>query len=186
MPLLPLLLVTALGAGASAATDPHPAPWYLPRSLSLGVFLNDPIVAPHVRLSWEVGLIEQPRNHLVGLLSVGSGFGVGLPAGMEAHFQHVLMGGLGYRSTRGWWHWGFSAGAGPLWYRTGFGPGSLYGFESRVVGYSEATARLGLLAASHLVIGLQGGYAAVWAPSPYFRGDVYAGGIAIALFADWR
>ncbi len=190
MHVLALALASALAVEVSgpetSAREQHPAPWYLPRTASVGFFFNPPSVSVNVRLAWEIGVIEQPRNHLVMLLQAGTATALSLPFGIKELYQHVGLVGFGFRSTRELFHWGFTIMTGPLWYRASYLPSFPYNFESRVVTYSEATAQAGLHVAKHLVVGLYAGYAAPWDVSTRFPASAYTGGFTAGLFADWR
>jgi hypothetical protein len=150
------------------------------------MFVNPPAITMDVRLGWELGVIEQPRNHLIIEVQVGTGTAVTFPLGIRAIYQHVAMLGFGYRSTREVFHWGFSVMTGPLWYRAAYNPGVPFRFESRVVTYSEATVQFGFKAAAHLIVGVYGGYGAPWDVSNRFPATIYTGGPTFGLFADWR
>ncbi len=191
MHVLALALASALAveiSGPETSTrETHPVPFYVPRTASVGFFFNPPnAVSLGVRIAWEVGVIEQPRNHLVILLQLGTATAISLPVGMKALYQHVAMLGFGYRSTRELFHWGFTIMTGPLWYRAAYRPDYPYNFESRFVTYSEATAQAGLKLAKHLVVGIYAGYGAPWDMSTRFPASFYTGGFTAGVFADWR
>ncbi len=181
-----LTLALALLAAPEEQAPAHPAPWFLPRSATLGLFFNSPVVTPHARLSWELGLVEQPHNDFVFTVQVGSGVGTALPEGMAELYQHLALAGLGYRSTRTVFHWGFTFTAGTLWYRASWVRGSPLRFDNRVIGYTEATARAGVKLAEHFIIGVQAGYSAPMTINRNFPANVYTGGVAVGLFLDWR
>ena len=191
MHVLALALASALAVEISgpdaSAKETHPVPFYVPRTASLGVFVNPfKAVSLDVRIAWELGVVEQPRNHLVVLIQVGTSTAISLPLGLRALYQHVGMLGIGYRSTRELFHWGFSIMTGPLWYRASYTPDYPYDFESRFTTYSEVTAQAGLKLAKHLIVGVYVGYGAPWDMSPRFPGSFYTGGFTAGLFADWR
>ncbi len=190
MHVLALALASALAVEISgpdtAERETHPIPWYVPRTFSLGLFINPPVATPHFRIGWEIGVLEQPRNHLVALWQIGSGTGASLPPGFKGLYQHVAIVGVGYRSTREVFHWGFTVTFGALWYRASFVPGSVYQFENRVLSYSEAHAQAGWRVLDHLVIGVYAGYASPWDVSIRFPGNIYTGGPLFGFFADWR
>ncbi len=191
MHVLALALASALaveiaGPEASAREAAHPAPWYLPRTVSTGLVINHPAISVDVRLAWEIGVIEQPRNHLVIMLAVGTGTVLSPPKGIRDIYQHTAMLGFGYRSNRERFHWGFSVLTGPLWYRASYQPGVPFKFENRLLTYSEASAQAGLRLFEHLIIGLYAGYGAPWDVSNRFPSSVYLGGFRFGFFADWR
>lgn len=188
----------ALGAPSEAATPAGSTapigiaaahtivPWYVPRGVSLGVAFNAPVISPQLRLSWEVGLVEQPADQLVATLIVGSGLGQALPRGMRGLDQHVLLGGIALRTTRGRLHAGLGVSAGVLAYTAAFEPATRLALERRVAGFSDATARLGVKLWPNLALGGQVGYAALWYVDPALVGAAYTGGVTAGLFADWR
>ena len=151
----------------------------------MGVFINSPLVTPHFRLSWEGAIIDQPRNVLEWNLAVGSGFGVAPPSPMTAHFQHVVLGGVGYRSDRQLLHWGFRVTAGPLWYRAAFAPGSFYAFENRVVGYAEGRVQAGLRLQPHLRLAAYVGFGAPFTFQRQYPGNTYVGNFNVGVVLDW-
>lgn len=164
----------------------HPTPWFLPRTVSLGILYNAPVVSADLRIAWEIGLIEQPRNHLVAMVTIGSSVPMSTSNLFSAIYQHVAIIGIGYRSTRQLFHWGFSAGVGPIWYRAGYPRGSPFNFESRVITYAEATGQVGLRLLDHLVVGIFAGYGSPWEITNRFPATVYLGGFTAGVFADWR
>lgn len=161
-------------------------PWFIPRSASLGIFINWPMVSPHFRLTWEGALLSQPHNDLVWLFTVGSGAGLEPPRPMTTHYQHVALAGFGYRSDWPWVHWGFHVVGGVLWYRAGYLPGSFYQFESRVLGFVEGRLQLGIRITPHFRLAAYFGYASPLAFFPQFPGNTYAGGVDTGLVFDWR
>ncbi len=179
-----LALVMSLALGA----DPewHPVSPLIPRSVALGATFNAPAVAPTFRVSWEATLYEQPRNHLLGVFTIGSGATGLLPSGITALWQHVAWAGLGYQSTRDLFHWGFSFGAGVLWYRSFYAKGSAFPPEDRVLGYSEGRLQVGIKVQRKLILGLYLGYGAPWDLGGLFPSVVYTGGTQVGLFGDWR
>jgi hypothetical protein len=165
----------------------HPVPAWLPRGAQLGFLINAPMVAPAIRLQWDVTLLEQPHNDFVVIGQLGSAFGLSLETGMSEHYQHVALVGLGYRSTYEKFHWGFQFGLGPVWYRTAYKKGSIYPFENRVLGYAEGRLQAGLRLAPHFILGIYFGYASPWTFSPViYPGNTYVGGFNLGVFADWR
>lgn len=185
--MLPALLCSVLLA---AAPDPEPqgpaVPWFVPRSLSLGVFINAPVVAPHFRLAWEGSIISQPKNDLIWLVTAGSAVGLGTVAPMKEHYQHAFLAGLGYRSDRQLVHWGFHIATGALWYRAAYSPNPFYAFESRVLGYIEGRLQLGLRLGGPWKLALYFGYASPFVFFPQFPGNTYVGGVDAGLVLDWR
>ncbi|MFZ5438918.1 MAG: hypothetical protein ACOZQL_02860 [Myxococcota bacterium] len=161
-------------------------PWFVPRSVSLGVFVNAPMVTPHFRLAWEAPIIAQPRNHFIWTVALGSGVGLGVQSPMTEHYQHTAIAGLGYRSDRELVHWGFHVGAGGTWYRAAYKPGSIYSFENRVVGYIEGRLQLGLRITERLKLALYFGYGSPFVFNRVFPGNTFVGGVDAGLVLDWR
>ncbi|MFO0596175.1 MAG: hypothetical protein U0228_12745 [Myxococcaceae bacterium] len=179
-----LALSTAL-----AIEPPNDAPLlppYLPRSAAIGLFINYPMVAPHLRLAWEGAIVDQPRNVLIWTAALGTGLGLNPQTPMTAHYQHVALVGLGYRSDRPLIHWGFHVMTGPVWYRAAYKPGSIYQFESRVLGYIEGRIQLGIRVMPHLRLALYFGYASPFTFQTQFPGNTFVGGIDTGLVFDWR
>lgn len=183
---LALICSGLIAAGPVVESEPPLVPWYVPRSATLGLFINRPMVAPHFRLTWEAAIISQPRNDLIWLLSVGSAVGVGMQVPMTAHYQHVLLAGFGYRSDHPLLHWGFHVVTGPVWYRASYEPGAFYKFESRVLGYIEGRAQLGIRIAGHLKLAVYFGYASPFFFAAQFPGNTFVGGFDTGLVLDWR
>jgi hypothetical protein len=173
-------------AASAAELDERPVPAWVPRGVSVGVFFNLPTVAPHLRLSWELGFFERPRNDFVAIVTLGTGAAVSLPPGFAENFQHVALVGLGYRSNHDVWQWGFQIVAGPVWYRASFIPAARQPFESRVLPYTEGRLQLGMRILPHLIIGLYGGYASPWDFDPRYPGNMLVGGPLAGVYADWR
>lgn len=181
----PLVVLMALTIGSDA--EWHPVSPMLPRNVTLGVTWNDPAVAPTIRATWEATFYEQPRNHLIGVFTLGTGASGNLPKGIGALWQHVAWAGIGYASTRAsGLHWGFSFGGGVLWYRSFYAPGSVYQPENRVLGYSEGRLQIGFKVARKLILGVSLGYGAPWDLGGIFPDAVYLGGWQLAVFGDWR
>lgn len=184
------MLLTLVAISVLHAPPPPPAepllPPYLPRSAAIGMLINPPMVTPHLRLFWEGHLIDQPRNALIWVAGLGSGFGVNAQPPMTAHFQHVLLAGLGFRSDHPLLHWGFHVVAGPVWYRAAYKPGSIYAFENRVLGYIEGRAQIGLRVLPHLRVALYFGYASPFVYQSQYPGNTFVGGVDTGLALDWR
>lgn len=185
------LTLALLCAKPSAENTPleHPVPAWIPRGASIGLFVNSPVVAPHVRIEWDVTFYESRQDAFIGLVELGTGFGLSLPSniGMKELFQHVALVGVGYRNTGSLFHWGFQFGLGPTWYRASYVPHAPYLFESRVVGYAEGRAQVGLRLAPHLILGVYFGFASPWSFSTQlYPGNNYLGGFDFGFFADWR
>ncbi len=164
----------------------HPlVPWYVPRSASLGFFFNRDTLSPHVRLSWEWTVLDQPRNALAVVTSLGTGFGIEPPRPMTALFQHVGLLGFAYRSDRPILHWGFSALFGAVWYRAAFVPGS-FPFENHVLPYAEGRIQVGVHVAPHLRLALYIGYASPFIYTDTRPGNFFVGGFDFGVVVDWR
>jgi len=190
MHVLALALASALAVEISGPEtlkrEAHPVPAWLPRTASVGMVVNPPAITLDVRLAWEIGVIEQPRNHLVIMVELGTGLALTTPKGLKNMYQHVAMLGFGYRSTRELFHWGFSVLTGPMWYRSAYGPNTGFDFESRVVTYSEITGQVGLKLLEHFIVGIYLGYGAPWDVSTRFPSSIYLGGFRFGFFAEWR
>lgn len=181
-----LAFAAALVLTTSEPADAPAVPWFVPRSATLGVLVNPPAVTGALRLAWEGTIVTQSKSQLLWVLVLGTGAGLALPEGMRELYQHVMTAGLGYRYDAGRLHWGFQVGAGVLWYRAAYPPMSFYRFESRVSGYAEGRAQLGLRVTPHLVLGLFGGYASPFVVRSTYPGSIYAGGFAGGLYVNWR
>lgn len=182
-----LALLTSLVI--TAADDPKAGPlvpWFVPRSLAVGVFINPPMVSPHFRLAWEGAIVAQPRNDLIWTVAFGSGLGVGVQSPMTAHYQHTAVAGLGFRSDRELIHWGFHAAAGATWYRAAYKPGSIYDFENRVLGYIEGRLQLGLRITPALKLAAYFGYGSPFVFNSRYPGNTFVGGVDTGLVLDWR
>jgi hypothetical protein len=184
------MVLTLVAISVLSVPPPEPEkpllPPYLPRSLAVGLFINPPMVSPHVRLFWEGELIDQPRNKLIWIAGLGSAFGATPQPPMTAHFQHVLLAGFGFRSDHTLLHWGFHVAAGPVWYRAAYRPNAAYAFESRVLGYIEGRAQLGLRVLPHLRVMVYFGYASPFIFQPQYPGNTFVGGVDTGLALDWR
>lgn len=183
---LGLILSGVLSSSAVSEPAGPFVPWYVPRSFSLGVFINPPVAAPHFRLAWEGAIVSQPRNDLIWTVTGGSAFGLGVQRPMTEHYQHVLLAGLGYRSDRALLHWGFHVAAGPVWYRAAYLPGAFYTFESRVLGSVEGRLQLGVRLSGPLKLAAYFGYASPFAFNVRFPGNTFVGGVDAGLVLDWR
>lgn len=194
------LICSVVLAADGAATTPAPAPsaqqapevttplvpWFVPRSATLGIFINAPVVTPHFRIAWEGAIISQPRNDLIWLFTLGSGIGAGVQAPMIMHSQHVVAGGFGYRSDRPLIHWGFHVVSGICWYLADYTPGSFYKNESRVLGYIEGRLQFGFRITPHFRLAAYFGYASPFVFDVRFPGNTFVGGIDTGLVIDWR
>ena len=183
---LALLCSSFLAAAPPVADDGPLVPWFVPRSASLGVFVNSPVVTPHLRLAWEGAIVSQPRNDLIWLFTLGTGLGLGVPSPMTEHYQHVALAGVGYRSDRPVVHWGFHVAVGPVWYRAAYLPNAFYKFESRVLGYVEGRAQLGVRLSPHLRLAAYFGYASPFVFTLQYPGNTFVGGLDMGLVLDWR
>lgn len=181
-----LALVTSLMLAAGDARPEPLVPWFVPRTLAVGVFINPPMVSPHFRLAWEASIIAQPRNDLIWTVAIGSGVGVGVPSPMNSHSQHTAVAGLGYRSDRELLHWGFHAAAGATWYLADYKAGSLYPAESRVLGFIEGRLQLGLRITERLKLAAYFGYGSPFVFNTRFPGNTFVGGVDTGLVLDWR
>lgn len=187
-------MVLALVCSGVLAAAPAPAvvpdaplvPWFVPRSATLGVFINPPMAAPHFRIAWEGAIVSQPRNDLIWLFTLGSGVGVGVPSPMTSHSQHVALAGLGYRSDHTLIHWGFHIVSGVAWYRATYLPNGFYPDESRVLGYIEGRVQFGFRVTPHFRLAAYFGYASPFIFNVRFPGNTYVGGVDTGIVIDWR
>lgn len=183
--LLAMLTSVVLAASEPASDEPL-VPFYVPRSVKLGTFINAPAVSPNIRLVWEGAILEQPRNMLMWTASLGSAIGLNLQSPMTAHYQHVVLAGAGYRSDRQLIFWGFQVSAGPVWYRAAYKPGSVYQFENRVLGYIEGRLQLGVKLAPHFRLAAYFGYASPFTFQRQYPGNIFVGGVDVGVVVDWR
>lgn len=184
-----VLALVCSGVLAAAPVDDTSVPlvpWFVPREISLGVFINPPVATPHFRLAWEAAIISQPRNELIWYFGLGSGIGLGTPAPMTSHSQHVVVAGFGYRSDHQVITWGFHVAAGAAWYLAGYQPGGFYKDESRVLGFIEGRLQFGIRITAHFRLAPYFGYASPFVFNPRFGGDIFVGGINTGLVIDWR
>lgn len=183
-----LALICSGMIAASPVFEPEAplVPWYVPRSATLGLFINPPMAAPHFRLAWEGAIVSQPRNDLIWIFTAGSAVGLGAQSPMTEHYQHVLLAGFGYRSDRPLLHWGFHVASGAVWYRTAYLPGGFYKFESRVLGYIEGRLQLGLRLTPHFRLAAYFGYASPFSFTLQYPGNTFVGGFDTGLVIDWR
>lgn len=159
-------------------------PWYVPRSATLGVFINAPVATPHFRIAWEGAIISQPRNDLIWLFTLGSGIGLGVPSPMTAHSQHVVLAGFGYRSDYPLIHWGFHVASGVAWYLADYLPGGKN--ESRALGYIEGRVQFGFHFNPHFRVAAYFGFASPFIFHFRYPGNTFVGGIDTGLVFDWR
>ncbi len=183
---LALVCSGMLAAAPVAQTAVPLVPWFVPRSISLGVFINPPMTTPHFRLAWEGAIVSQPRNDLIWYFGLGSGLGLGMPASMTSHSQHVVVGGFGYRSDHQVITWGFHVAAGAAWYFATFKPGGFYPNESRPLGHIEGRLQFGVRLTPHFRLAAYFGYASPFAFNVRFPGNTYVGGVDTGLVIDWR
>ncbi len=166
-------------------------PPYLPRAAFVGAFVNSSSVTPQVRLQWELTLIQERIDSLVLLFGGGGGYGLNRPQNlgptntsvMISLYQHVILGGFGFRADRpGGFHWGFQAATGPLFYGARF---SDLPSERGVLGLVEGRADVGWRFGS-IVYGVSFGYASLYQQPMRLQSGPYLGGIMFGLFADGR
>ena len=189
---LALMCSAVIASGPVEVTEAPLVPWYVPRSASLGFFINPPgdgsgpSTTPHFRLAWEGAIVSQPRNDLIWLVSLGSGIGVAVLPSMTSHSQHVAIAGFGYRSDRPLIHWGFHVASGVAYYRATYLPGGFYKDESRVLGYIEGRLQVGVRVSGHLKLAAYFGYASPFVFSVRYPGNTFVGGFDLGLVIDWR
>jgi hypothetical protein len=176
----------ALVEAAGRSPEQHLIPAYVPRTASLGIRLSTDTVSPEIRLGWEIGLYEVPRNHLVLILHVEAGSAVSVPRGLSSLHQYKAVAGVGYRTTRDLFHVGFHLGLGAAWYRAGFVDRITFPFENRVVGHSELRGQIGLRVTEFFIAGVALTYGLGWETNLLYPAGQFVGGFQISLFADWR
>jgi hypothetical protein len=121
------------------------------------------------------------------MLVLGTGTGASMPTAFKEHFQHVVLLGVGYRSNKEKWQWGFQVGSGPLWYMTNYVPEVFYENENRVLGYVEGNVRAGLKLFPGAYTGIYFGYASPWSfDAQRYPGNTYCGGVDFGVYVDWR
>lgn len=206
---VPALLVAALLAQAAPGEVDIPgdlttekpreevkgAPWYLPRSLELGTFIQKGLVAPNLRFDWELTMLQSHHDALVfvveGLVSYAGafpnvGFGPGATSTMTLFYQHSVMGGVAYRGTyESGFRWGFSVLSGPVWYGAHWSSAKVVpenNFDGWIDGRVQAGWQFG-----PVVVGVTGGYTALYnQPRGFVLSGPYAGGIDMGIVIDWR
>lgn len=193
MTALALALVMTLAAGdgellsgsdTPAKKEPaHPVPAWAPRDASLGITINSPMVSAQVRIGWQIAFYERAGHDLVFTVVLGTGLAMSRPMGMDAHFQHVGLLGIGYRKVGPLINWGFHWGIGGNWYRADY---PIFPTESRVVAYTEGRGQFGFRVLKHLVLGLFVGYGSPISFDARYPGQTYCGGLMLGFFADWR
>ncbi len=183
---LALVCSGVLAASPVSETAVPLVPWFVPREISLGVFINPPVATPHFRLAWEGAIVSQPRNELIWYFGLGSGIGLGTPSPMLSHSQHVVVGGFGYRSDHPLITWGFHVAAGGAWYFTAYKPGGFYMNESRALGYIEGRLQFGIRITPHFRVVPYFGYGSPFVFNPRFPGNTFVGGVDTGLVIDWR
>jgi hypothetical protein len=136
-----------------------------------------------LRVHWEITFYERMGHDLVATAVLGTGLALSMPAGMNGHYQHVALAGIGYRKVGKLVNWGFHWGIGANWYRASYVSTPL---ESRVVVYTEGRGQFGFRVLPHLVLGAYFGYGSPVQFDSRYPGLTYCGGIMFGLFADWR
>jgi hypothetical protein len=179
-----LLNVVLLTAGI--AKEEPLVPWFVPRSITLGVFVNPPMASPHFRLSWEGALIDQPRNALLWTVGVGSGAGLNPQFPMTGHFQHSLVGGVAFQTEGKRFLFGFCFTGGAVWYRAGYARNSGYLFENQVLPYLEGRVQVGIKVLPHLRLSPYLGYGSPPTILSQFPGQIFIGGVDIGVVVNWR
>ncbi len=176
-----MLLLSSLGR----TPEEHVVPVYLPRSASLGLRFGPDTLSPELRLGWEIGLYEVPKNHLVMIVHAEGGVATTTTLGINSLYQYKGLLGIGYRTTRELFHFGFHLAAGAVWYRSGFKDSVQFRFENRVVGHSELRGQVGLRVTDLLIVGLAVTYGLGWQTNIRYPASQYVGGLQVRVFADW-
>ncbi len=181
----------AAPAASTAANDgPQPperergyqTPPFLPRYMAVETFINQTVVVPALRLAWEVDLIAQPRNVLAFVAELGLGYAVAAPQNIGFFWEHVAMGGLGYRMQRdNGLHWGLTLGIGAVLYGNR-GPGNN---EQKVNAYVEGKLHIGLKLKS-VTLSLCGGWAQPTTYDIFSVSQSYVGGPFIGILFGWK
>ncbi len=184
--MLVLALVSALVSQVPDEVQPHPVPAYLPRNVAAGVMVSSQAISLDVRLGWALGVLEQPRNHLLLVANVGTAATLATPPGIRSIYQHTATIGLGYQMPLRRFFWGFQIGFGPLWYRAGYAPGLPYFFENRWLPYTEGRIEAGVRVSGALKIGAAFGMSSPVSFNQRFPANTYLGGVMFSLLVDWR
>jgi hypothetical protein len=172
------------GSDTPAKQEPaHPVPPWAPRDASLGVTINAPMVSAQLRIGWQLTFYERRGHDLVLTVVLGTGLALSRPTGMDAHFQHVGLLGIGYRKVGPLLNWGFQWGIGGNWYQADY---PMFPTERRLVPYTEGRVQLGVRVLKHLVLGLFVGYGSPVSFDARYPGQTYSGGLMLGFFADWR
>jgi hypothetical protein len=197
--LLLFSILFSLSSSAEAPPESVPPPFHragntpiwLPRGAFFGTYLRHGAVTPQARLQWQLTVFEDRKDALALLVEGGLGYAVALPGTavpgydvpFDAFHANTIMMGVGYRNQDpGGWHWGFQVTGGPLWYGAQLGnlPDERY-----LAGLVEGRVHVGYQFGP-IVLGVSGGYGE---PFSYPRRSVaglYAGGVLLGFFADWR
>jgi hypothetical protein len=188
-------------SGATSEVSPDPSvrvfhragrtPFWLPRAAFLGTYLRRGAVTPQPRIQWQATFFEDRQDALVLLLEGGIGYAAVLPdtavpgydIPMQSFYEHTVMMGLGYRnqSPEGF-HWGFQVTGGPLWYGAHL---TNVEDERYTAGLVEGRVQLGYTFGP-VVLGVSGGYGEPFSYSKHSVARLFAGGVLLGLFADWR
>jgi hypothetical protein len=175
---LPVVLALTLGA-----PDRSPSPWFLPRYVAVGAYGGLGVLAPTVKVGWELGLIEQ-RTDFVAVIELGPSFGVINPHNVTLFWEHTLVAGVGVRTGRGSrFHWGLSVMAGPVLHGARFNDGTIaeQRWNAVIEGRAQAGADLGRVTLAAFV-----GYQQAWLVNPRFPSAPLVGGFSFGLLVNWR
>ena len=190
--MLSALLSAALAAAPAGDLGPSrpQTPWFLPRYAWAGAIINKDIVAPTVRVGWEIAVLDQPRNLLTVVVELGPAFALARPSSVHLFWEHVALAGLGYRwgKDKGF-TFGFLVAAGPVLHGARYtadrngAPVQLS--EQRVLGWIEGRAYAGLRAGP-VTLALGVGYGSSWNDNPYYFAARYLGGFTPGIYVNWR
>lgn len=175
--------------------DPHPVttPWFLPRYAYVGIFLNQYVAAPTVRVGWEITLYDDVRNLLSLAVELGPGFAVARPAVATHFWEHAAIGGLGYRWGRAkGFQWGFLIGAGAVLGGATFDPPvgvpgrvETVARDERVLGFVEGRLYAGWRFAP-LLVALAFGYGSPLSRTLAYPSSLWVGGFTLGVMVNWR
>lgn len=203
-----LLFTLGVSSVASAQQPPRapaesPTPVWLPRAALLSTYLRKGVVAPGVRVQWQVPVYRGRRDVLSLIIEPTAAWGVAFPDSdipddpgtvvredeevvpLSALRLYALVLGVGYSSRfASGLEWGFQVGTGPAWYSARFSSGEK-SREAYLVGLLDGRAQLGYRFGS-VSLGVAVGYSD---PYNYRRTSLargHVGGLKLGVYVDWR
>ncbi|WP_224242748.1 hypothetical protein [Hyalangium gracile] len=166
-------------------------PVWLPRGAFLGTYLRRGMVTPQPRLQWQVTFFEKRKDALVFVAEGGIGYAVARPGTalegfdvpVDSFYEHTAQVGMGYRNqSPDGIHWGFQVTGGPLWYGAHM---TNVDDERYSAGLVEGRFHLGYQLGS-TVLGVSVGYGEPFSYRKRSVARLFAGGVLVGFFADWR